>query len=111
MDIQEMETDRRRGREFAEELAQRDRAEQVQWQYDRIRGGSYNVRYTEINDNQRANYLNGDYRERDQRAGKQVLERKKRRQYADYVMGLERRWVTCYKTIRSVRSRKETIQR
>ena len=66
MDIQEMEIERRRGREFAEELGQRDRAEQVQWQYDRILGGRYNARCTEIRDNQRANYLNGNYRGRDQ---------------------------------------------
>ena len=38
MHIQEMERDRRRGIEFAEELPQRDRAEQGQWQYYRIRG-------------------------------------------------------------------------
>ena len=48
MDIQEMEIKRRRGREFAEELAQGDRAEQVQWQYDRILGGRCNAHYTEI---------------------------------------------------------------
>ena len=66
MDIQEMEIERRRGREFAEELAQRDRAEQVQWQYNRIQGCRYNAHYTEIRDDQRANYLDGNYRGRDQ---------------------------------------------
>ena len=64
VDIQEIEIERRRGREFAEELTQRDRAEQVQWQYDRIQGGRYNAHYAEIRDNQRANYLNGNYRKR-----------------------------------------------
>ena len=60
MEIQEMEIERRKGREFAEELGQRDWAEQVQWQYDRIRGDRHNVHHAEIRDNQIANYLNGD---------------------------------------------------
>lgn len=45
MDIQEIEKERGRGREFAEELAQKDRTEQVQWQYDKILGGKYNMNY------------------------------------------------------------------
>lgn len=51
---------------LAEDLAQADRAEQRQAQYEKVLSGRYNKKYREIREDDRAEYLKEEYKGRDQ---------------------------------------------
>lgn len=76
---------------LAETLAQADREDQLQEQYDRTVTGKYNRRYREIRESEREEYLKAEYKGRDQvmiarfRCGNEELENKYWKEDEDWI--------------------------